>query len=207
MCGIPCEHCGTLMCSKHVHETRGGRSLCVTCYQERKAKKSEHRAAKEHKDDEDTSLAGIEEKDAGEAADEALVVSARKPILPWQWSLYIAAAGVVIVLIVLLFPALRRVPLGGTAYVPTPIILLVFPLLGIVWAAIGLMRVEYYRDRPKCLVGIGLSLLTVILAIVAVRTDPASRVEEKSKSLQEVRDQMTPRQLEDWRKGVLDRYK
>ncbi len=206
-CGIPCDHCRALMCPLHVHETRGGRNLCINCYEERQARKAQQRAAKGHVEGGEATPAAVAEPVAAEVGEEALVLSARKAIAPWQWSVYIAAAGVVFVLLMLIFPGLRRVQLSATSYVPTPMVLLAFPLFAMLWGVVGLIRVEYFRDRPKCLIGIGLSVLTIILAVVAVRTDPAALAQAKSQTLQEKRDLMTPDQLDGWRKSVLDRFK
>lgn len=201
-CGVPCEQCGSPSCPTHVHETRSGRKLCIKCYEDRQTKRAQAKAAAERAHDEDEAPAGA----AAEIAEVALVGSARKLPQPWQVSLYIAAAGLLAVLLMFVFPSFRRIPLGPTSYIPTPYVLLIIPLIAVIWATVGLIRVEFFRDRSKCFIGIGLSVVTLVLSVVAVQTDPASKVQAEARSMEEIRKQMTPDQLKDWRERTLQRF-
>jgi len=201
-CGVPCEQCGSPSCPTHVHETRGGRKLCIKCYEDRQAKRAHAKAAAERDHDVEAAPVDIME----EVAQEALVASARKMPQPWQLSLYTSIAGLLVVLVMLAFPAFRRIPLGGTSYIPTPYVILIIPLISVVWATFGLIRVEYFRDRSKCFIGVGLSLLTLVLSVVAVRTDPAATAQAEVKSMEQIRNEMSPEQLKEWREKTLKRY-
>ncbi|MFA6239459.1 MAG: hypothetical protein WC655_00935 [Candidatus Hydrogenedentales bacterium] len=201
-CGVPCEQCGSLSCPTHIHQTRGGRSLCIKCYEDRQAKRAHAKAAAEH----DHGHEAAPDEVIEEVATEALVASARKIPQPWVLSMYIGLAGLLIVLVMLVFPTLRRIPLGGTSFVPSPYVILIVPVISVIWATIGLIRVEFFRDRSKCFIGICLSLLTLVLSVVAVQTDPAAYAEAESKSMEEIRNQMTPDQLKEWREKTLKRY-
>ncbi|MBX7254750.1 MAG: hypothetical protein K1Y02_00215 [Candidatus Hydrogenedentes bacterium] len=201
-CGVPCEQCGSPSCPTHIHETRSGRKLCIKCYEDRQAKRAQAKAAAERAHDDEAVPAQV----TPEVAEVALVGSARKMPQPWQVSLYIASAGLLAVLLMFVFPSFRRIPLGPTSYIPTPYVMLLIPLIAVVWATVGIIRVEFFRDRSKCFIGIGLAVLTLILSVVAVRTDPAAAAQAQVKSMEEVRKQMTPDQLKDWRERTLKRY-
>ena len=207
-CGVPCENCGKISCPEHVHTTRSGRSLCKGCYDERKEKREQRKAAvaAKHDKQEGEAARGGDAEAEGDAMDEALAESAPLPIQPWQMSLYIAAAGLLIVLTMFVFPSLRRIPLGGTNYIPTTLAVMVFPILSIIWAGVGLYKDEYFRDRPRCFMGIGLAIVGAVLAVVAMVTDPATSAESQIE-LQNVRQELTPEQLKEWREKELQKYK
>ena len=44
-CGIACDHCSSSVCPEHSYTTRKGRTLCVSCAEERKQRKKQQRAA------------------------------------------------------------------------------------------------------------------------------------------------------------------
>lgn len=206
-CGVICENCKKISCSDHIHETSGGRLLCTACYEERREKRRQAKAAHAKKGEEDTSLQGLEAEGdlEGEVEDEALVASARRPIQPWQMSLYIAIGGVVVALIMMLVPALRHIPLGGDRFIPTGYVMLIIPLLGIIWALIGLVKEDYYEDRTKCMYGLGTSILAAILTLVVIWIDPAIRT-ETNEGIQNVRQDMNQQQLKDWREKTLKQF-
>jgi hypothetical protein len=157
----------------------------------------------------DTSLAGLERQPEaeGEISDEALVASARQPLQPWQMSLYIAGAGVALGLLVLFIPGLRRIPLGGPTMIPTGYILFVFPLLGIMWGIIGIIKEEYFKDRPKCLAGLGISLAGVLVAFGAVWAGQSVDVAAPlPREVQRRTEDMSTEQLQQWRERALQRY-
>lgn len=209
-CGVPCDQCGKLSCPSHVHATRGGRELCGSCYADRKAKREQVKAAVAHRREaaeEDTSLAGLEQQPEGEISNEALVASARQPLQPWQMSLYIAGAGVALGIMILLFPGLRHIPLGGPTMIPTGYVLFVFPLLGIVWGIIGFVKEEYFKDRFKCLVGLGVSMAAVLVAFSAVWAGQSVRVEAPlPREVLRRTEDMTTEQLQQWRERALQKY-
>lgn len=206
-CGIACETCGKLVCPEHVEETRSGKRLCATCMTKRR---EERRKRKKHKEDEDTSFAALDGEGEGgeeEPDEEAiLTVSARRGLEPWQWSLILGISGVVVILILLIFPSWRRIPMGPETFIPTTIFTAVFPLFSIIWAVTGIVRIEYDEDRAKCYYGIALSALTLILIVVAVVTDPARNQRDEAQSLQEQREGLSEEELEDWRQQQLERY-
>ncbi|MCC6697795.1 MAG: hypothetical protein IT365_19365 [Candidatus Hydrogenedentes bacterium] len=208
-CGVPCDICGKLSCPEHVHETRSGKRLCKGCYDERRGKREQKKAAaaaKHDKPEGDAAVADDAEAE-GEAMDEALAESAPIPIQPWQMSLYIAVAGLVIVLLMLVFPGLRRIPLGGTNYIPTTLVVMIFPILSCVWAGLGLYKDEYFRDRSKCFIGIGLSIAGAALAILAMVTDPAATAQSELEQFQNERQDLNQQELTDWREKAKEQFR
>jgi hypothetical protein len=207
-CGVSCENCHKVSCPDHIHETGSGRVLCEACYNDRKKKRKQAKAAHAKKgegEEVDTSLQGLEEEIEGNVGDEALTLSAREPLQPWQWSLYIAIGGVAVALLMLIVPALRRIPTGGENFIPTSYIVLIIPLLGVVWAIVGLVKEDYYRDRPKCLYGFGVSIVAAILAFLVIWIDPAMQV-DPAEEQGGFRQDMTPEELQQWRENTLNRY-
>jgi hypothetical protein len=207
-CGIACETCGKVVCSEHMQETRSGRQLCVACYEERRHGRKgqgDHGAA-EGTAFETLKAEGAEPGGEEGSEGEILTASAYRSIPPWKLSLGVAITAVVLALIILLFPGMRRVTLSGTTYIPTPYLLLILPALSIAWAALGLVRSEYWEDRPKCLIGPVVSLVCIALCIVAAVTDPAKEADRAAQELQQEREGMTKEQLEVWREQRLQRY-
>ena len=206
-CGTVCESCGKLACPEHVEETRSGKRLCSSCMAKRREARKKH---KRHRD-EDTSFAAMEgggEPGAEEEPDEEaiLTASARAGLEPWQWSLMLGIGGAIIILLLLVFPSWRRIPMGPDAYLPTTIFAVVFPLFSVIWAITGMVRIEYDEDRGKCYYGIALSLLTLILVVVAVVTDPARHQRNDAQTLQEQREGLSEEGLERWREEQLERF-
>ncbi|MBN2308834.1 MAG: hypothetical protein JXR94_07695 [Candidatus Hydrogenedentes bacterium] len=203
-CGTVCEMCNKTVCPEHVKETRSGRRLCVSCYEARKERRRQHKEGGDRKAEDAALAEGMLDEELEE--EELLTASAQRGLEPWQWSLIVAAAGLAIIFLLLIVPSLRRIPLGGSAYIPTPFVLLLVPAFAGIWAVIGLTNEAFYENRPKCLIGIALALVTVVLAFVAVATDPAKKAELEALQMQEERDSMTQEGLTDWRKNALDRY-
>lgn len=203
-CGITCENCKKLSCPDHIHETSSGRILCKSCYDERREKRKQIKAAHGKKPAGDTSFEGLEAEEEGDIGDEALVGSARRPIQPYQFSLYIAIAGIVVSILALLIPALRRIPTGGDGYMSSGLIFLIIPALGIIWAIIGLVKEDYYEDRPKCFYGLGASIVAAILTVVLIAMDPGQ--DQSNTGLQDVRQNMNEQELQQWRENTLNRY-
>jgi len=156
-------------------------------------------------EDGDTSFQGMEEELEGDVSDEALVGSARQPLQPWQMSLYIAIGGVVMALLMLIIPGLRRIPTGGGNFIPSSYVVLIIPLLGIVWAIVGFVKEDYYRDRPKCFYGFGVSILAAILTFTAIWIDPAIRVAPNAGE-DTIRPGMSQEELQRFREEALDPY-
>ena len=208
-CGVPCDTCGKISCPEHVHETRSGKRLCKGCYDERRGKREQKKAAAAAKHDkQEGDAAPADDAEAeGDAIDEALVVSAPLPIQPWQMSMYIAVAGLVIVLLMLVFPSLRRIPLGGTNYIPTTLVVMIFPILSFVWAGLGLYKDEYFRDRSRCFIGIGLSVVGAALAIFAMLTDPAATTQSEMDQILNQRQDLDQQELTDWREKAKEQYR
>jgi len=210
-CSITCESCGKIVCSEHMHETRSGRQICFACNEERvhsrRGKSKEGRGAAS----ESTSFAaldagGVEPEADEEAEGQVLTASAYRAIPPWKLSLGVAVTALVVAVIILIFPGFRRITLSGASYLPTPWLLLILPALSVAWAVLGLVRPEYWEDRPKCLIGPAISLVCVVLCVVAAVTDPAKADERAALERQKERDGMTKEQLEAWREQRLRRY-
>jgi hypothetical protein len=136
-----------------------------------------------------------------------LVTSVRKPPPPWKLSLYTACTGVALAVILLLFPGLRRSTLPWVGSVPTPYLLLLVPAFSVFWAVVGMLSKEHRDDRSRCLIGLGVAVVSCILMLVAVYTDPARLAEAEAARLQNVRDNMNPEQLKQWREETLQRFK
>jgi hypothetical protein len=205
-CGVACENCNKLSCPDHIHETSTGRALCKGCYEERREKRKQMKAAHAKKSGGDTSLEGLDAEaiEGGDVGDEALVISARRPLQPWQMSLYIAIGGIVIALLALAIPALRRIPTGGDSYFPSSYLFLIIPVLGIIWAFVGLIKEDYYEDRTKCFYGLGTSVVAVILTVLAIVMDPGQS--QTDTGLEDVRPNMTEDELQQWREDTLNQY-
>jgi hypothetical protein len=200
-CGVTCGHCEKQICPEHVHETRSGRSLCLSCYEERRARRRERRAegASAYESGESS-----EQEEAAE--DEALVLSAKEPVQPWQISLYTALAGLALVLILLAFPGLRRVPLPTGGNFATPYILLFIGAVAIFWAIAGLVGEAYVETRKNCIAGLAIALIVCVLAVYAAQTDPARLAEIEALRLEEERRAMDEEDLKEFREDILDKY-
>jgi hypothetical protein len=213
-CGEGCEKCGKLVCREHIRETRTShRRLCKACYEEREAKKAARRHHHRQDPAESTSfqaLGGAEgyapEAAAGEEGaeapeePEALVASRFEPPPPWRVSLYAGLLGLAGVLALLFFPVWRSIPLGGDAYLPIPVLMLVVPLFALFWAVYGYVFFEDgFRDRRKCWIGAGLGLVTVVLAVWSAFNDPIDDLREQAVASKEARDRLSAEEYAQWR--------
>ena len=210
VCAVKCEHCGKVICPEHIHLTRGGRALCAVCMEERNAARLARHGSRGAETSGATDLESLEggpEEEEEAIEDEALVVSVRKPPPPWKLSLYVACTGAVLVLIVLVVPSLRRFPLPWGGFFPTPYLLLIVPAVAAFWAVIGLVREDYEEERRRCFIGLGIALVTCVLAFVAIYTDPARLAEIESVRSQTTRGSLTGDELREWRKQKLDKFK
>ncbi|MBI5094136.1 MAG: hypothetical protein HZB26_17050 [Candidatus Hydrogenedentes bacterium] len=205
-CGISCTKCGKLVCSQHVHETRSHKQLCPECMEERKTRAAERAAVADA--GESTSLEALQEEQPADVASEALLASVRQPPPPWKLSAITAGAGVAVMLVLLFFPAMRHVDLPGTAgllYIPYFVMLV--PLIAIAWGIAALTGADYVLDRPKAYIGLGLSIVCIIMGVVAVQTDPARKAAEAARIEAERLKSATPEEIKAKREGVLNRFK
>jgi len=203
-CGISCSKCGKLVCSQHVQETRSHKRLCSDCMEERKARAAEKMAAAEA--DDETSLAALQAEE--DVSDEALVGSIRQPPPPWKLSAVTGGAGVLVMIVLLIFPPLRHVDMPGTgAILFIPYVLMIVPLIAIIWSVIGFVGADYEFDRPKAGIGLALAVLAIILGVYAVKTDPKRTEADKARLEAERLKSATPDEIKEKREGVLNRFK
>lgn len=210
VCTVTCRRCSKPVCPAHAHKTHSGRLLCLDCYEERKAKREHMKAMvdrEEQEEDARPDLARRAGRDLEPSEDEILTGSVRKPLPPWKLSLYGGSVGLVAVLVLLLVPSLRQIPLPGGTVLPTPYLMMIIPAAAMFWGAVGLLSEEHRDDRPQCLAGVAVAAVCAILLIVAVATDPARKAAEEAARAQTIRTQMTPEQLNNWRNERLERFR
>jgi len=207
VCAAKCEMCGKMVCPQHVHKTHSGRNVCFPCQEKRVAARRarEAGAAQPEQDAAAAAAAGAQEQ---EAEWEVLTESVRKPPPPWKLSLYVACAGVVLAILLFIFPGLCRIVLPGGRYLPTSFVLLIIPAMALFWGVVGLLgkQKEYEEGRSRCYIGMGVSVLAAALLIGAFFADPARRAEAEAARMQNERLNMTPDQLKQWREGVFQKY-
>ena len=210
-CSQTCDECGKLMCPDHVYESRSGKIYCNPCNERRKAARgSKHKSSKrEAAAVGGTSLAALEgAEDLPEEDDaEVRVLGQREPTQPWRLCVYFAGAGLMLALFLLVFPSFRRIPLGGTSYLTMAYVGVLIPLIAAFWGIYGIVNVEFFKFRQRCMAGLGLAGVSMLLFVVAAATDPASENEEDATSFEQRRAVMNEQQLEDWRGNVLDKYR
>lgn len=209
-CGVQCEHCGKWACPQHVYMTSSGKTLCLPCQEERRAR---HAAARRRGEAYETPAprpgvegVGTPEELEVEEEEAILTASVRQPPPPWKLSLYTAGLALVLVAIVFIFPTLRRIPMPGGAFLPTPYVLLIIPIIAVFWGILGYMREEMLSDRNRSMIGIALAIVASILMFVAVQTDPARSAEIQAQEELDARKNMTPAELKEWREQRLRRY-
>lgn len=221
-CGLMCTKCGKMVCPSHYHETSSGKTLCLSCYQERKARRAEQKRHRRHGGESEaaagTSFASLEgteaapdEEQEGGVSAVALTESGYRLAAPWKVSLYSALGGLAGVLLVLIFPTIwwMLLPVEGRPYLPYLFILI--PLLpafaAISWATFGLMRSEYLEDRARCLGSLAIAIVAVFLGVVAAAQAPTDVVVRKVNTYAtERQEDMTEQQLARWREERLRRY-
>lgn len=211
-CGTECQECGHVVCSEHVNVTPGKRKLCGTCFEKRQERREGRKPghAKAKKGGGVVEELDGEELEEGETLEErTLTASARRAPNPSVISLAVAGLGLALMLLVLFVPDLRRVALGPDAYLPTPLILLVIPVVGGAWGIIGMQqqsdgRTPYRTIWRRSVAGVGIAIVSCVLAVVAWQTDPARIAEQEARQSQQ--QDMTPEELEQWRQQRLERY-
>lgn len=209
-CGVQCDHCGKWACPQHVYMTSSGKTLCLPCQEERRARRA---AAKRRAEGYETPIPGAPAEGMITPAEQEveeeqaiLTASVRQPPPPWKLSLYTAALALVLVGILFVFPGLRRIPFG-TAHLATPYLLMIIPIIAVFWGVLGMMREEMQAERNRSLMGIGLAIAAAVLMVIAVQTDPARLEEQRALAEQQMRQNMTPAELEQWRRDRLERFR
>jgi hypothetical protein len=122
-------------------------------------------------------------------------------------SIYTAGAAVVVAVIVLAVPGLRRIALPWGGYLPTPIPLMIIPVISLFWSVMGYFDKENQDNKNRCYIGLGIALLSVVLLVAAIFTDPARKAEADEKKVQDQRNQMSTEQLKKWRQEKLQKFK
>ncbi|MFP4191057.1 MAG: hypothetical protein ACLFU6_03195 [Candidatus Hydrogenedentota bacterium] len=211
-CGIECQECGHVVCSEHVNVTPGKRNLCEVCFEKRQERREGHKSGHAKAK---TGGGVIEELDGeeleeGETLEErTLTASARRAPNPSVISLAVAGLGLALMLLVLFVPDLRRVGLGPDAYLPTPLILLIIPLVGAAWGIFGMKaqsdgRTPYRTIWRRSMAGVGIAIVSCVIGVFAWQTDPARIADQEARQNQQ--QEMTPEELEQWRQQRLERY-
>ena len=136
--------------------------------------------------------------------DETKAYGGKKPTPPWKISLYIGIVGLLLMAAIFVLPELRRIATPWNPSYPTAHILLVFPILALVWAAIGLLGAQFREDRSLAWRGLVIAVLTLVLGYTVIATDPARDAEEILVDTDERLD-MTEEELREWRIEKLNR--
>jgi hypothetical protein len=196
-CGVQCERCAKWACPEHVYMTSSGKTLCTPCQEERRARhEAARRRAEGHAAAEDAHEGVLTPQDLEVEEVTVLTESVRQPPPPWKLSLYTAVVALGFVAVVFIFPGLRRIPLPGGTFLPTPYLLLIIPLIAVFWGVVGYLREELQSERNRSMIGVGLAILATVLMFVAVQTDPARRAELEALRAQTERQTMTPAERE-----------
>jgi hypothetical protein len=107
-------------------------------------------------------------------------------------------------------PALRRVPLGESPYLPTHVPTHIFPIIMVAiaccWAIFGMYTQRYFDERAKCVISLALGVVIVIISAVGIVTDPARQEAIDARALEDARRDMSQEELEDWRNRMLNRF-
>ena len=208
-CGVQCEHCGKWACPQHVYMTSSGKTLCLPCQEERRARHAAARRRAEGGYETPAPGGAVDtpvEQPAVEEEEPILTASVRQPPPPWKLSMYTAGVALALWAVVFVFPGLRRIPSFGDGHLATPYILMIVPLIAVFWGVVGYMREELQSERNRSMIGVGMAILASILLVVAVQTDPARAEEQRALEDQQERQNMTPAELEQWKKERLQRF-
>ena len=202
-CAETCGECGKALCPEHINRSRSGKVFCEGCFDVRYGM------------GEDTTFAGLggaelagvgahEGEGEEEEDEERPVLGGWQPPPAWKLSLQVASFGAAAVLLLLVFPSLRRLILPGDMVLYTPMVLLAVPGMAILWAVIGLRSEEEPPEqRPRCIGGIVLAGATILLSFYAVFSDPIRQTEQDLREMRLERDGMTSEELGEWRQRVL----
>jgi hypothetical protein len=205
-CGARCETCGILVCPDHRYKTHKGNVLCIPCQEKRRAVR---RAEKYGETDPALKEASAADALPLEEEEERpiLLASVRKPPPAWKLSIYTAGAAVLVALIMLLIPDLRRITLPWGGHLPTPIPLMIIPAMSLFWSVLGYFDKENQDSKNRGYIGLGIALLSVLLLVAAIFTDPARKTEADEKKVQDQRNQMSTEELKKWRQEKLQKFK
>jgi hypothetical protein len=123
---------------------------------------------------------------------------ARQPTPPWKYSVYTGAAGLALMVALLVLPDLRYVETPWNRSFPAAYAILVFPVFALIWGLIGAIGQPYRADAGRAIAGIVLSLLTFGVGYANLTSDEAVQVEQPTDETDE-RLEMTPQELQEWR--------
>ena len=211
-CGVSCDRCNRMICPDHTHVTPHGRRLCTTCMKERDAKRKQRRQTPvEAEAEESTSFQQLsaitpkprprpgEAPEEGEEEEEGRVLGEYVPTPPWKLSLMASSTAAFVALLLLVVPWFT-----GLMQPLSSIVAALVAVLGIIWAVVGLTREEHFEDRPKCFYGLGMAVLALVLAGAAATVHPGGGDVDLLPGQERL--DMSPRELEQLRRNVLQKY-
>lgn len=152
--------------------------------QERKAKQKSGRHA-QTVEEEPQAVVAVSATEAVEE-DEGVILTAsvRRPTPPWKMSLYTSGIACLIGLVILIFPSFRNL------WQPWPAVMVIaVAVLSIGWAGYGIVRGQFLTELTRCLSGLMIAVIAIVLAIMAMwlptrRTD--QEVDRKEMSREEL---------------------
>lgn len=206
-CGAVCEQCQKRVCPDHAKQSRSGKVYCETCFEEREERRRKRREGSGAAEAAGgaTSFEALEK--TGEDEDfTVLTASAQRGIEPWKMSLYVALLGLALIGLTFVIPALRGFSTSGGTYVPIPYFFVIVPGVAFVWGCVGLFNRDYIHEKVRNVPGILVALLTVGLAYLSVQTDPARQAAIETQQNLDQRQQMTPEELQQWRRDQLRQF-
>lgn len=140
-----------------------------------------------------------------EDAEESHVYKGRAAAPPWKMGMYSALAGLLFAILLLVLPEFRRFSLTGATEFETGYFLLVIPVIAILWSLGGLIHKDFAADRGKAVAAIVIALVSSVILVYAIATDPAKDAVVDGQNEQQQRLDMTEEELQEWRENRLNR--
>jgi hypothetical protein len=141
------------------------------------------------------------EEEAPEEAEEAeeRVLGQWEPTPPWKLSLIAASVAGVVALALLALPWF-----AGLLQPWSSLIAALVAIVAIVWGIVGLTNERYIDDRQKSFYGLGLAVVALLLAGLAVAVHPGISRDDAMPGNE--RRGMSARDLEQLRENTLEKY-
>ena len=208
-----CYHCAKRIAVTAGHQTKSGHLYCTPCYQERAARRASREQRKEGEGavgliDDAAPRRSTHEPQAEpeQAVDEEAILSRWEPPAPWKMSLLLGLTGILLSVFFMVFPGYRAIPIsaGSTiAYLPLGLVGLFLAGIGILWAMIGLMSLQYIEQRSRSIMGLVLAIVAGVMAVFVTKPPPMSSTQAELRGNAQERQFGSEAERAAWRQRFL----
>lgn len=172
-CGVTCAFCGKMLCPEHFEETHTGKRLCAACDEMRKRARVEEGRQPTELENKAKAItergisalqshfdAEAEANAPGNVEEVILGARAHRSVAPWKRSMHWAAAAALCLLVMWFFPSFRHLSRPWASCLAG-----LLCAISTLWSLIGLRDGQEARNRALNYLGLGISIILLVIAV------------------------------------------